>query len=248
MNYIYALVGVLIVSLISFVGVVGLSLSKRTLERILLILVAFSTGGLIGDAFIHLLPEAVEKSGGFTATVTISFFIGILIFFILEKFLRWRHCHDIDCEEHPDHLGTINLVSDGLHNFIDGVLIASSFLISIPLGITTTIAVALHEIPHELGNFGVLVHSGFAPKKAILYNFFFATFAILGTAITLIVGTNVKSLADYLVPLTAGGFVYIAMSDLIPELHKEEGIMRSILQLIFLLFGLAIMYGLLILG
>lgn len=248
MIYTYAFGSVILVSLISFIGILMLGISKKRLERALLILVAFSTGALIGDAFIHLIPEAVENSGGFTFQVTTSFFAGILIFFILEKFLRWRHCHDIECEEHPKHLGTINLVSDGLHNFIDGVLIASSFLISIPLGIITTIAVVLHEIPQEIGDFGILVHSGFTARKALIYNFLFASFAILGTAITLLVGARIESITNYLIPLTAGGFIYIAMSDLIPELHKEEGVSHSILQLVFLLLGLAIMYGLLLLG
>ncbi len=248
MNYIYALVGVAIISLISFVGAIGLGISSKKLERVLLILVAFSTGALIGDAFIHLLPEAVEKSGGLTSGITISFFIGILIFFVLEKFLRWRHCHDVDCEEHPKHLGTMNLVSDGVHNFIDGVLIASSFLISIPLGIATTAAVALHEIPQELGDFGVLVHSGFTPKKAVWYNFLFATFAILGTAITLVIGTRAKEVADFMIPVTAGGFVYIALSDLVPELHKEESAGHSLLQLFFILIGIGMMYLLLLVG
>ena len=155
----YIIISVIIVSLLSFSGVIALALKKDFLRRILLILVAFSTGALIGDAFLHLLPEAVNEAGGFTGTIALSVFIGILIFFSLEKFLRWRHCHDIDCKDHPKHLGTMNLVGDGVHNFIDGALIASSYLISVPLGIATTIAVAAHEIPQELGDFGVLIHS-----------------------------------------------------------------------------------------
>ncbi|OPZ24057.1 MAG: Zinc transporter ZupT [bacterium ADurb.BinA186] len=248
MNYIFALIAVLIISLISFVGAIGLGISSKKLERVLLILVAFSTGALIGDSFIHLLPEAVNESGGLTSKITIFFFVGILIFFVLEKFLRWRHCHDVDCKEHPKHLGTMNLVSDGVHNFIDGVIIASSFLISIPLGIATTIAVAMHEIPQELGDFGVLVHSGFTPKKAVWYNFLFATLAILGTAITLLIGTRVGDVVNYMIPITAGGFVYIALSDLVPELHKEESAAHSLLQLLFILVGIGIMYLLLLIG
>lgn len=246
MLWLYALIGVTLVSLLSFLGAITLAIKKESLEKILLILVAFSAGALLGDAFIHLLPEAVEKDGGvFTINIAMSVFIGIIIFYILEKFLRWRHCHDIECEEHPKHLAGINLFSDALHNFIDGVLIGVSFLVSIPLGVITTIAVGAHEIPHELGNFGILVHSGFTRKKALIYNFLFATTAILGTVITLIIGPSLQILTDYLVPITAGGFIYIALSDLIPELHKEEDLKHSTTQFIFMLFGIGLMFFLL---
>lgn len=249
MTWLYAIIGVTAVSLLSFLGAVTLAIKKESLEKILLVLVAFSAGALLGDAFIHLLPESVDKNGGvFTVNIAISVFIGIIIFYVLEKFLRWRHCHDLECEEHPTHLAGINLFSDALHNLIDGVLIGVSFLVSIPLGITTVIAVGAHEIPHELGNFGVLVHSGFTRKKALLYNFLFATTAILGTLITLIIGPSLKILVDYMVPITAGGFIYIALSDLIPELHKEENLSHSTVQFIFMLFGIALMFGLLALG
>jgi zinc and cadmium transporter len=246
MIWFYALVSVSIISLLSFSGAITLLLKRNVLERILLILVAFSTGALIGDAFIHLLPEAVENSGGFTTQVSLSVFAGILLFFVLEKFLRWRHCHDIDCKEHPKHLGTMNLVGDGVHNFIDGILIGASFLVSIPLGITTTIAVAIHEIPQELGDFGVLLHSGFSKSRAILFNFFSACIAILGTVLALVIGSSATNFVNIMVPVTAGGFIYIALSGLIPELHKEEKISNSALQLLFLIIGLGIMFLLLL--
>jgi len=246
MIWLYAIISVVIISLLSFTGALTLFLKRSFLEKILLILVAFSTGALIGDAFIHLLPEAVESAGGFTTKISLSVFAGILLFFVLEKFLRWRHCHDIDCEEHPKHLGTMNLVGDGVHNFIDGILIGASFLVSIPLGITTTIAVAIHEIPQELGDFGVLLHSGFSKKRAIFFNFFSACLAILGTLLALIIGHSAENFVSIMVPVTAGGFIYIAMSGLIPELHKEEKLTRSILQFVFLIAGLAVMFLLLL--
>lgn len=246
MIWLYALISVTIISLLSFVGAVTLFLSKKRLESVLSILVAFSTGALIGDAFVHLLPEAVSKSGSFTIQIAISVFAGILLFFILEKFLRWRHCHDIDCKEHPKHLGTMNLVGDGVHNFIDGILIGASFLVSIPLGIATTIAVAAHEIPQELGDFGVLLHSGFSKSKAILFNFLSACIAILGAILALIIGSKAGQFIDFMIPVTAGGFIYIALSGLVPELHKEEEISKSALQLLFLILGLAAMFLLLL--
>jgi len=249
MTWLYAIMGVLIISCFSFVGALTLAIKKETLERILLILVAFSAGALIGDAFIHLLPEAIEKNGGeLNYQIAISIFIGIIIFYALEKFLRWRHCHDVDCEEHPTHLATINLFSDALHNFIDGVIIGISFLVSIPLGIVTLIAVAAHEIPQELGDFGVLIHSGFSRKKALTYNFLFALTAVLGTVITLIIGPKLQILVDYMIPVTAGGFIYIALSDLIPELHKEESLKHSITQFAFMILGIGVMFALLLIG
>lgn len=245
MIWLYSLLAVLIVSLLSFSGALVLFLKKDALKNILLVLVAFSTGALLGDAFIHLIPEAVRDKGEFNAEISILIFAGILLFFILEKFLRWRHCHDIDCEIHPTHLGTMNLIGDGFHNFFDGVLIAASFMVSAPLGIATTIAVIAHEIPQELGDFGVLLHSGYTKTKALWANFWMACIAIIGALLTLIVGESVGNIEKFIVPITAGGFIYIALSGLVPELHKEQGIKRSFTQLIVIIAGLGVMYILL---
>ncbi len=244
----YALTSVIIVSVLSLVGVLALAMKKDFLKKILLILVAFSAGALIGGAFLHLLPEAVEIVGSFNTAISLYLFFGILLFFILEKFLRWRHCHDIDCDRHPKHLGTMNLVGDAAHNFIDGVLIGSSYLVSIPLGITVTIAVIAHEIPQELGDFGVLLHSGFKIKKAIIYNFLSALTAVVGTVVALLIGTRIESFIYLMLPLTAGGFIYIALSGLVPELHKEKGAGKSLIQLVAFVAGFTIMYLLLLFG
>jgi len=245
MVWAYTLTSVVIVSILSLVGVVTLALNKEFLKKILIILVAFSTGALIGGAFLHLLPEAVDIAGSFTPKIAYYLFVGIMLFFILEKFLRWRHCHDIDCKEHPKHLGTMNLVGDGAHNFIDGLLIGSSYMVSIPLGITTTVAVIAHEIPQELGDFGVLLHSGFKVKKAIIYNLLSACTAILGAIIALLVGARAENFSNFMIPITAGGFIYIALSGLVPELHKENLFWRNLLQLLVLIAGIIVMYLLL---
>jgi zinc and cadmium transporter len=245
MVWLYSLSSVLVVSLLSFSGALVLFLKKDALKNILLILVAFSTGALLGDAFVHLIPEAVRDAGELNTEISILIFAGILLFFVLEKFLRWRHCHDIDCEVHPKHLGIMNLVGDSVHNFIDGVLIAASFMVSIPLGIATTIAVIAHEVPQELGDFGVLLHSGFSKSKAILFNFYTALTAVAGALLTLIIGGRAENLSLYIVPITAGGFIYIALSGLMPELHKEQGIKRSFIQLLAIIIGLGLMYVLL---
>jgi len=238
----YALVSVILVSTLSLIGILALVIKKDFLRKILLILVAFSAGALLGGAFLHLLPEAVEIAGSFNTSISLYLFVGILLFFALEKFLRWRHCHDIDCDRHPKHLGVMNLVGDAAHNFIDGVLIGSSYLVSIPLGITVTIAVIAHEIPQELGDFGVLLHSGFKVKKAIIYNFLSALTAVVGTVVALLIGIRIEGFIHIMLPLTAGGFIYIALSGLVPELHKENSTSKSIIQFIAFILGAAIMY------
>ncbi|MBI5179868.1 MAG: ZIP family metal transporter, partial [Nitrospirae bacterium] len=157
--WLYTIGSVVLVSAISFVGILSLLFDRERLNKMLLFLVSFAVGGLFGDAFIHLLPESFEKLG---AKLTTSLFIilGILLFFVLEKFIRWRHCHIPTSEEHPHPLVTMNLIGDSVHNFIDGMLIGASYIVNIPIGITTTIAIILHEIPQEIGDFGVLVHGG----------------------------------------------------------------------------------------
>lgn len=242
MNSLYAILSVGLVSLISFVGVLALIFQRGKLSNLLFILVSFSVGALFGDAFIHLLPEAFEtiENPLMTSLLVIT---GILLFFVLEKYIRWHHCHleEKECHEHNHHVGTMNVVGDGFHNLLDGVLIGASYLVSIPLGIATTTAIILHEIPSEIGEFGVLLHSGYSVKKALFYNFLSAALAIAGALIALFVGTQIESFANYLIPVAAGGFIYIAGSDLIPELHTEVKVKNSILQLVAIGFGVLVM-------
>jgi zinc and cadmium transporter len=166
---------------------------------------------------------------------------GFLLFFLVEKYLHWHHHHDADSGIHIHPVGYINLVSDGIHNFIDGVLIGVSFLTSIPLGIATTLAVILHEIPQEIGDFGVLISAGFTRKRALWLNFATALTAVVGTVLALVFGGRLETLTAYAIPLTAGGFLYIAAVDLLPPLHKETRPSRSLLQLIAIIAGVAIM-------
>ena len=209
-------------------------------------MVAFSAGALLGDAFIHLIPEAIGEEG---VSIQTSMLIttGILIFFVLEKIIHWRHCHQVGCEEHIHHLGMMNFIGDGVHNAIDGMLIAGSFMLSPEIGITTTIAVILHEIPQEIGDFGVLLYSGIKAKKALLMNFASALFAIIGALIVLILGTKIENITQIIIPITAGGFIYIAGADLIPELHKEVKLSKSLIQFISILMGIGLMTLLLVL-
>lgn len=236
---IYSLLSVLLVSLISLVGVFTLGIKEKNLKKTLLFLVSLAAGGLLGDVFIHLLPEVAENN--FNLLNSLMILLGILIFFILEKFICWRHCHMLTSKFHPHPLGTMNLIGDGLHNFIDGAIIAASFLVSMPLGLATTLAVIFHEIPQEIGDFGVLIHAGFSRFQALMANFLSATMAIFGAGLVLLIGSNFGYLIESLVPFTAGGFIYIASADLIPELQKETNLKKSLMQLLGIVIGITIM-------
>lgn len=237
------ILAIVIISLISLVGVFTLSLNKLFLHKILLILVSFAAGTLLGDVFIHLLPEVTETYG-FGTEVSFSILAGILVFYIVESFISWNHCHKPNNEKHTHPLAIMNLVGDGVHNFLDGMIIASSFLLGAPLGIATTIAVAFHEIPQEIGDFGVLIYGGYSKTKALMLNFAVSLTAILGGVVTYYIGTDFLEITKYLVPFAAGGFIYIASADIIPELHKEKNTKKIILQLIFFVLGIAVMYAL----
>jgi len=247
--WLYSIISVLIVSLISLIGVFTLSIKAKKLQTILIYLISFSAGALFGDAFLHLLPETLAKSA---SPISVSFYIllGITIFFILEKVIHWQHCHGHMLEENHIHpFAYMNLLGNGLHNFLDGIIIAASYFISIPAGIATTVAVLLHEIPQEIGDFGILLHGGFSKAKALLVNFASALLAILGAVITLLIGNSVENLELILVPIAIGGFLYIAGSDLIPQLHKDsDKISKSLLQLIAFIVGILIMAALLLVG
>ena len=236
----YSIVSVVLVSLVSLIGIITIPISESKLKKTVFLMVSLATGALFGDAIIHLLPEAFERS---TNRVEISLYTlaGIFLFFVLEKFLGWRHDHVLE-HGNPSHLvGQMNLVADGLHNLIDGMLIGASYLVSLRVGIATTTAVVLHEIPHEIGNFGVLLHAGFGKRRALFFNFLSASLAIVGTIVALVIGEGGKNFSLLMLPLTAGGFIYIAGSDLVPELHKDREPLKSLLQFITMSMGVGLM-------
>ena len=240
----YGLTSVVFVSLISLLGVLAFWLQRESSKNALLYLVSFSAGGLFGDTFIHLIPEAVSESG-FGTHVSMYILLGIIISFIIEKLLQWRHCHIPTSEEHPHSFAYMNLLGDGVHNFIDGLIIGGSYLVSIPVGIATTVAVTLHEIPQEIGDFGVLVYGGFSKSRAILFNLATALTAILGTLVALSLGGLAQNFTPFIIPFAAGNFIYIAGSDLIPELRREEpGLGKSILQIVAFTLGVLMLFSL----
>jgi zinc and cadmium transporter len=216
-----------------------LAIKERLMQRVLLLLVGFSAGALAGGAFLHLLPEALETlNPGETFLYTL---LGFSLFFLLERILHWRHCHEGRCDIHA--FTYLNLYGDSLHNFIDGLVIAGSFIGGIPLGIATTLAVASHEVPQEIGDFGVLLYGGFSKYKALWFNLLTALTAVLGGLAGYYLSALVSGFASILLPLTAGGFIYIAASDLIPELHKEQNLYKANLAFVLFVLGIFFMWG-----
>lgn len=243
------LLATLLVSVISLAGIALLAVNERLRPSVLVYMIAFAVGGMLGGAMFHLLPEAIEGTGAPMLVFALAL-LGFLAFFIIEKFLHWRHCHDEGCDMHGhEHKKSavspaayLNLIGDMIHNFVDGAIIATSFMASMPLGVASTIAIALHEIPQELGDFAVLIHSGLTPRKAILYNFMSALGAVFGALLTYYALASTEGLAAVLLPVAAGGFIYIAAVDLVPELHKERKPVISTMQFGMIVLGLALMY------
>ena len=263
----YTLLSVLLVSVVSLVGLLALSQDAARLRRLQLYLVSLAAGSLLGGAFIHLLPEAVDRIG---TGLPFSLYLlgGFFGFFVLEKFL-WHHHHGTEHAESPGEphrahaaelefgtagrdeeagpearthpIVTMVLFGDGVHNFLDGMVIAAAYLADPGVGLVTTLAVVLHEVPQEIGDFGVLLHGGLSVRKAILFNFLSATSAILGAVLVLWIGTEVRGLEAALLTVSAASFIYIAAADLIPELHRSREPRQALPQVLMIGLGLGLM-------
>ncbi len=233
---IWILGSVVFISILSFIGVLSLALGKAKLRQFLLLFVAFASGSLLAASFIHLIPEAYHEIQEMTFTFVL---FGMIMFFIFEKFIHWHHCGKEECNIRP--VAYLNLLADGFHNFLDGVIICAAYLVDIPLGIVTTLAITLHEIPQEFGDFSVLIHSGMKTKKALFFNFLSAAMAVIGAGIGYIFLSQIHSLIPFALSIAAGGFIYIASADLIPELHKEGEKKKMVAQTIALLLGVLVL-------
>ena len=236
-----SLLSVSVVSLLSLVGAGSLLLKRELSKKQVLYLVSFSVGGLLGGAFFHLIPEAIEINGE-VLRVSTWLLAGIFTSYILEMVLKWRHCHIPTSDEHPHSFAYINLVGDGMHNMIDGIIIGGAYLTSTSLGVATTIAVCLHEIPQEIGDFGVLIYAGMRRRRALLLNLASASTAVLGVVIALTLSAYMDGLVALLLPFAAGNFIYIAGSDLVPELQDEKNISSSLVHLALMVLGVSLLY------
>ncbi len=244
-NILYAILSVVVVSLLSFVGIAFLSFKTSQLNKWVHWFVSFAVGAILGNAFLHLIPEAFSHSEN---TMLISFLIfgGILTMFLLEKVFHWNHDHNLDAHEHkPTNVkayGYISLIADGVHNLADGMLIGAAWLVSPEVGLAVTLAIVIHEIPQEISDFSILIHSGFTRKKALLVNFLSACSAIIGTIIALFLGSKSEMATQIILPLAAGGFIYLAGSDLIPELHKSNTSKNALQQVVLIIAGFLLIF------
>lgn len=247
---------VVVVSAVSLIGVFGLSMREALLRRTLFALVALATGAMFGNVLLHLIPEAYTEAGSMQGA-GLAIIAGVLAFFVLEKVLHWQHAHAVGEEgqgkhiphqgagephEHDTaHLGPLVLIADALHNLLDGFIIVGAYLVSPSIGIATTVAVILHEIPQEIGDFGLLLHAGYSRAQALMWNFFSALTAFAGAAAGLYLAGAIEGSIPYMVAFAAGNLLYIAGSDLIPELRKTTDARRSIVQLVLVVVGVALM-------
>lgn len=234
MPLLYSLIATVFVSLVSLVGIITFGIKSKVFDRILFLLVGFAAGTMMATAFLEILPEALERLPG---EQTFLFVIsGFTLFFILERYVHWRHCHSGECSVHS--FTYLNLIGDGVHNFADGLVIAAGFVTDIRLGVVTTLAVIFHEIPQEIGDFGILVYGGLSKARALFFNFICALTAVVGALIGYFVSSAVHNFSAYLLPFVAGGFLYIASSDLVPELHKNKDAKRANLSLVAFIVGI----------
>src|SRR3989344_4442416 len=231
--FVTILLASLVESLVSFAGGTLTILGAERIKKASHFIISFAVGALLGVAFLELIPEAAAFS---SLEAVLPFTLGgIVLFFILEKFLFWYHCHGGEC---PVHIyNYLILWGDFLHNFIDGVIIALAFMVDLKLGVLTTMAVVLHEIPQEIGDFGILMHGGFSQKKALVLNFVVSLSTILGAVLAYSLGSVLESALPYALSLIAGNFIYLAATDLMPELHESTGFLHAAIQIMLIVLG-----------
>jgi zinc and cadmium transporter len=226
----------LVVSAMSLVGISLISLDKKTMDNVVFIILSFAIGTLLAATFFDLFPEALES--GDSQIVFGTALAGILTFFILERLVHWHHEHH-DHSTHEKPVAWLVVIGDGVHNFFDGVAISASFLTSMEVGITTTFAIIVHEIPQELSDFTLLRYAGFSTKKALAFNLISALASVMGAVFFFYASEHIENIEPIGLAFTAGAFLYIAATDLLPELHKEEEKSKSIIQLVAMLLGIA---------
>ena len=227
----------ILMCILALVGATTLFMRENTLQKLLLPLVALSAGSLLGGAFFHMIPESIEKTEA-DLSVYIYVVIGFTFFLLLEQLLHWHHCHreQTDCKKPQTYL---ILIGDGIHNFIGGIAVAGTFLIDIRLGISTWLAAAAHEVPQEIGDFGILVHGGWSRRKALLFNFLSASTFLFGGLLAYML--SFSDWIFYLIPFAAGNFIYIGASDLIPEVNRHRNFSNNMIHFICFCTGLLIL-------
>jgi zinc and cadmium transporter len=229
MTLFYIILASFLISAISLIGVITFFFKEKLLKSITIPLVAFSAGALVSGAFLHLIPEAIEDSEN-TTSIMLWVIFGFSLFFIFEQFIQWHHCHRMP-SEHKHPVTYLILLSDGLHNLMDGLAVGAAFLVNPGLGVITSLAVAAHEIPQELGDFGILVHGGWEKTKALLFNFLSGLTMVVGGIIVWALARDLD--VSFLLPIAAGNFIYIAASDLVPEIKHCDQVKRNLVHFLF---------------
>lgn len=214
-----------------------LKISDEKLQALTKHINAFAGGTLLGAAFLGMLPNAFKQAGYQVSYIVLA---GILFFFIIEKVMLWRICNNENCDRHSKAGALMLMIGDSFHNFLDGIVIAAAFLHSTSFGIVVAISVFAHEIPQEVADFGVMIKSGFSKSKSVWYNIFSGFTAIIGALLALYAGMYTKIALPYILALSAAGFIYIALADLIPELHRKYGLKQSVYQFLLLLSGIMV--------
>ncbi len=245
----YAIGSAILISLISILVAIPLLIKKKISKHTLLFLLSISVGAILSTVFFNFIPEIIEHE--YTLTSAIYILIGFILMFIIEKFIHWKHTNK--CSENCGHahaysLAPINIIGDGVHNFIDGLVIAGAYATNITLGIATTISIIFHEVPQEIADFGVLLYSGWSKKKAIIFNLLSALTAIVGTIIGLILAHETHHFTVFMLPLAAGNFLYIAASNLLPQLHRHCKAKDTFYHLLAIAIGIAIILAVTILA
>lgn len=244
----YIIVFTLLGGLVSLIGGILLLFKEKLAAGISHYLASFAAGALLGTAFLDLLPEASHESeeilerGGNAINIFLWTLVGVLAFFLLERFLHWFHHHHDHQQTRDKAIVSLVTLGDSLHNFIDGVAIAATFMVSIPLGVVTTLAVAAHEIPQEIGDFGILLHKGVKRIKILALNVISALAALVGGVLTFLLGESIHDTLPIFLSLAAGFFIYIAASDLIPEIHNQEKRKVAVIETLLLIIGVLVIY------
>lgn len=247
MAFLYAIVSTLVVSLLSVFVAFPFFMRRTVSKKVLIVLMSLSVGTLLGAVFLHFLPEAFSR--GYMVSTALYIVLGFLVLFVVEKFLHYHHQHGkklLPGHSHGYAIGPINLIGDAVHNFIDGLVIAGSYIVSIPLGIAATISIILHELPQELADFGVLLYAGYSKRKALFFNFLSAITALVGVVVGFIIDRS--GFTAFILPFASGNLLYIAAANLTPELHQHCNLKESIVHILAILAGVGIMVAIIYLG
>lgn len=248
----YILAFTFIGSIASLIGGIVLLFKEKFASRISHLLSAFAAGTLLATAFLDLLPEGVKEaehlfeSTGIEINVFAWTVVGFLVFFVLERAIHWSHHHQVEQGEFnrrgPKAIIPLIIIGDSVHNFLDGVVIASTFMVSIPLGIVTSLAVAAHEIPQEIGDFGIMLSKGIKRGKVLWFNFLSALVSVMGALLTYWFGSSIETIIPIFLSIAAGFFIYIAAADLIPEIHNQEKRTIALIETLLLILGIIIVW------